>query len=243
MIALCRSKCYIVQLKEENKEIESAGTQHGMKGHVIVYPQWPSHVASCFLPSIEEITSPICMLFVGSQKPSDAWLQEHAKPLAINGGRVRRALMWLKYNNPLYYNIELNEGVLHQLEEDPILPFSIQHVLPTETGESLTSRYDAPHFSTWMPMEENLESLFEKVMIADVDPSASLNTLRAAAVRHIKKRGGSYIKITHDPEPIKEFYNPELFPMMYPTLFLYGVGGMEDRSRQRPLSLKSHVKH
>ncbi len=111
-----------------------------------------------------------------------------------------------------------------------------------ETGESLISRYDAPHFSTRVPMEENLEPLFEKVVIADVDPSASSNTLRAAAVRHIKKRGGSYSKITHDPEPVKEFYNPELFPMMYPTLFPYGVGGMEDRSWRRPLSLKSHVK-
>ncbi len=135
MIALCQSKCYIVQLKEENKEIESAGTQYGMKGHVIVYPQRPSHAASCFPPSIEEITSPICVLFVGSQKPSDAWLRDHTKPLAVNGGRVHRALMWLKNNNPLYYNIELNEGVLHQLEEDPILPFSIQHVLPTDSRD------------------------------------------------------------------------------------------------------------
>ncbi|PBK79992.1 hypothetical protein ARMGADRAFT_1099684 [Armillaria gallica] len=232
MIALCWYKCYIVQLKEENKEIESAGTQHGMKGHVIVYPQQPSHITSCFLPSIKKITSPICVLFVRSQKPSDVRLQEHAKPLAVNGGCVHRALMWLKNNNPLYYNIELNEGVLHQLEEDLILLFSIQHVLLTETGESLTSRYDMPHFSTWMPMEENLEPLFKKVMIADVDPSTSSNTLRAAAVRHIKKRGGSYIKITHDPEPVKEFYNPELFLMMYPTLFLYSVGGMEDQLQQ-----------
>ncbi|KAK0452776.1 uncharacterized protein EV420DRAFT_1482083 [Desarmillaria tabescens] len=39
MIALCRSKCYIFQLKADDLDIESADLQKGVKGHVIVYPQ------------------------------------------------------------------------------------------------------------------------------------------------------------------------------------------------------------
>ncbi len=62
-------------------------------------------------------------------------------------------------------------------------------------------------------------------------------------MRHIKRKGGAYIELPHDPEPVEEFYNPSLFPMMYPTLFPYGVGGLEDRSRPKPISLKCHVKH
>lgn len=45
MIARCRSKCWIIQLKEENSDLVLQSTQRGMKGHIIIYPQQPSKVA------------------------------------------------------------------------------------------------------------------------------------------------------------------------------------------------------
>ncbi|KAK0196720.1 hypothetical protein F5146DRAFT_895093, partial [Armillaria mellea] len=90
---------------------------------------------------------------------------------------------------------------------------------------------------------EQTEVPFWNVVITDVDGGASSNNLRAAAVRHIKHKGGGYIQIPHDPEPVEEFYNLTLFPMMYPTLFPYGVGGMEDKTRIKSISLKAHIKH
>ena len=55
---------------------------------------------------------------------------------------------------------------------------------------------------------------------------------------------------------MNEFCNPDLFPMMYPTLFPYGLGGFENTNdseltvdgpqqpqHKTPLSLKQHVKH
>ncbi len=194
-------------------------------------------------PSIEEITSPICVLFIGAHKPTDEWLRMHAKPLAVNGARVRRALIWLKANNPLYRDIIFNEDVLREIEMNPALPLSIQHVQPSTAGDALTSRYEAPTASTRIETSLPEEVPFENVVITDVNPDASSRNLRAAAVRHIKSKGGGYLEIPHDPVPVNEFYNPSLFPMMYPTLFSYGIGGLEDRGRVRPLSLKAHVKH
>ncbi len=55
---------------------------------------------------------------------------------------------------------------------------------------------------------------FQNVVITDVDANASSNELRAAAIRHIKKKGGGYIQIPHDPSPVNKFFNPELFPMI-----------------------------
>jgi hypothetical protein len=46
----------------------------------------------------------------------------------------------------------------------------------------------------------------------------------------VKEKGGSYIEIGHGPHPVNKFNDPHLFPMIYPTLFLYGIGGMEDSS-------------
>jgi hypothetical protein len=58
MIACCRSKCWIIQLREENQDLVLASTQHGIKGHIITYPQQPSKIADILPPSVEEITSP-----------------------------------------------------------------------------------------------------------------------------------------------------------------------------------------
>ncbi|KIM73535.1 hypothetical protein PILCRDRAFT_81058, partial [Piloderma croceum F 1598] len=49
--------------------------------------------------------------------------------------------------------------------------------------------------------------------------------------------------IPHNPEPVNEFCNPSLFPMIYPCLFPYGIGGLEYRKRSSGLTLKRHVKH
>jgi hypothetical protein len=77
---------------------------------------------------------------------------------------------------------------------------------------------------------------FQNIVITDVDGHAPSHELRAAAVRHVKRKGGGYIQVPHDPEPVNEFFNPELFPRIYPTLFPYGIGGPENPKFQAPLS-------
>ena len=80
-------------------------------------------------------------------------------------------------------------------------------------------------------------------MVTDVDGSASSNQLHAAAMRHVKEKGGGYIEVPHDSKPVNEFFNPALFPMIYPTLYPYGSGSFEDSCRGVCVSLKRHVKH
>ncbi|KAJ7890718.1 hypothetical protein B0H13DRAFT_2340896 [Mycena leptocephala] len=71
---------------------------------------------------------------------------------------------------------------------------------------------------------------FQNVMI--VYWHASSNELREAALRHLKKKGGGYIQIPHDRDPVNEFKKDNLlFLMIYPTLFPYGIGGPEDVKR------------
>ncbi|KAJ7729617.1 hypothetical protein B0H14DRAFT_3097930 [Mycena olivaceomarginata] len=185
MIARCRSKCWIIQLR-------------GKSGprHIIIYPQQPSKMADILPHSVEEITSPVCVLFVGTSSPTPEWLRSHAKPLAVNAGRVCVALQW---------DIKINEEFLHELEQNSVLPFSVEHILPSAANEAATAR----------PSEE---IPFQNVVITDVEGHASSNELRAAAFRHVNKK---------DAE--NEFRKDSLFfPMIYPTLFPYGIGGPED---------------
>ncbi|EIM85237.1 uncharacterized protein STEHIDRAFT_59941, partial [Stereum hirsutum FP-91666 SS1] len=242
MIARCRAKCWIVQLKEENSDIQLPTAQRGIKGHIIVYPQRPENIASVLPPSIEDIITPICVIFVGSKPPTDEWLREKAKPLSVRREKVRSALMWLKSHNPLYKDVEIDHNVLNSLENEQILPFHIEHVLPSNASDSLTSQYDAAD-ALAANAATSSTTTDTTAVITDVDGNAPSNQLRAAALRHVKKQGGAYVEIPHDTEPMNEFNNPSLFPMIYPTLFPYGIGGFEDKSRHTKLSMKRQVKH
>jgi hypothetical protein len=56
-------------------------------------------------------------------------------------------------------------------------------------------------------------------------------------LRHVKKKGGGYIQIPHDHDPANEFKKDSLlFPMIYPTLFPYSIGGPNDVKRPVTLS-------
>ncbi|KAG1851019.1 hypothetical protein C8R48DRAFT_570806, partial [Suillus tomentosus] len=258
MIARCRAKCWIIQLKEENQDLQLSTNQHGIKGHIIVYPQRPEGIANVLPPSVDDIITPICIIFVGSCPPTRAWLEEKAKPLIARREKVCAALVWLKEHNRLYKDIIIDFDVLNSMEEKMLMPFHIDHVLPNDARDSLTSKYDATEAVQSEDLSDvdnnsllfdeqsraaDLETMFENVVVTDVDGNASANELRAAAVRHIKNKGGGYVQIPHDPQPVNEFFDPNLFPMIYPTLFPYGLGGFEDHLRPEPLSIKRHIKH
>jgi hypothetical protein len=247
MISLCRSKCWIMQLKEDKSDpdVVLPHAQKGMRGHVIIYPQKPESVAKLLPPSIEDIVTPVCVLFIGSKPPTAAWLKDKAKPLLARGDRVRKALLWLKHHNPLYKDIVINETVLRKIPSNNLLPFHIEHVHPNEAQEDLQSWYDTHPAvrQAFASFGEQDNIPFENVVVTDVEGHASSNELCAAAVRHVKKKGGGYIEVGHAENPVNEFGNPDLFPMIYPSLFPYGVGGCEDQSRVHHISLQSHVKH
>ncbi|KAJ7125919.1 hypothetical protein C8R44DRAFT_593527, partial [Mycena epipterygia] len=140
MIARCRAKCWIIQSKEED-DYSTPITQRGVRGHVIVYPQRPSAIAKVLPPSIEEIITPICVIFVGSKPPTTEWLQKKAKPLTVPKEKVLNALAWLQAHNPLYKDVEINPRVFDGQPDEAILPFHVQHVISSGGVEAAISSY------------------------------------------------------------------------------------------------------
>ncbi|KAJ7673935.1 hypothetical protein DFH06DRAFT_913363, partial [Mycena polygramma] len=256
MIALCRAKCWIIQLREDDGDTSIPIAQRGVRGHIIVYPQRPSAIAQTLPPPIEDIVTPICVVFVGSQPPTAEWLREKATPLVVRKERVQNALTWLKVHNHLYRDVTIDTAALDQIPDESILPFHVQHIIPNAGIDVTTSDYvpgsSQPPPAPAAPVVPNLSEIFDpapssvpfqSVVVADVDGNAPSHELRSAALEHMKKPGSNYIELPHDPNPTNEFNNPSLFPMMYPTLFPYGIGGPEDRDRATRLSFKRHIKH
>lgn len=240
MIARARAKSWIVKLQENDSDFALPTAQRGLKGHTIIYPQQPDQLTKILPPPVEETVTFICIIFVGNSKLTAEWLKEKAKPLAVRREKVRNALVWLKSKNPLYKNVEISEQNLNSLPVDDVLPYHIEHVKGDEAQETLTSRYDNAGEER---KATNVDAThFESVVIADVDAHTPANQLRAAAVRHAKTKGKSFVQVTHGAHPVNEFVNVEMFPSLYPTLFPYGCGGFEDHSRQKRISMKEHAK-
>ncbi|KAJ7469830.1 hypothetical protein B0H11DRAFT_1636985, partial [Mycena galericulata] len=255
MIALCRAKCWIIQLRDDESDSSIPTSQRGIRGHIIVYPQKPSAVATTLPPSLDDITTPMCVIFVGSKPPTPEWLQKKASPLIVRKEKVMNELAWLKIHNHLYRDIPINTAALDALDDVAIPPFHIQHIIPSAGIDASTSDY-IPGSSQPHPSDPTLASNipdirqpapsvvpFQTVVVADVDGNAPSHVLRSAAMSHMRKSGSNYVEIPHDSLPANEFNNPDLFPMIYPTLFPYGLGGFENRKRRTPLGFKTHVKH
>ncbi|KAJ7453712.1 hypothetical protein B0H11DRAFT_1627953, partial [Mycena galericulata] len=251
MIARCRSKCWIIQMRELDESSEFPNVQRGFKGHIIVYPQQPSAIAATLPPSIEEITTPICVVFVGSNPPSLEWIRTKARPLIVRKERVMKALEWLSVHNHLYKDVFIDRTVFDGHGDIVHIPFHVEHIIPSDGIEATTSSYDAathqfaepPEPLATDPAPDNSHVSASHVVVTDVEGHESSRKLREAAARHLKKPGSNYIGDGHDPLPVNEFNNPDLLPLIYPTLFPYGIGGIEDRTRRTPFGFESHLKH
>jgi hypothetical protein len=110
LIAKCRAKCCILHLKEENPDLALPVNQRGLKGHVIIYPQEPSALQNVLPPLLDDICAHFCVIFVGSTEPTKEWLNKNAKPLLVRAHKVRAALIWLKQNNPLYFDVAIDKS-------------------------------------------------------------------------------------------------------------------------------------
>ena len=290
MIALCRAKAWILQLKDAENPSRLPGVQRGVRGHIIIRPQHPERIETVLPLPMEEVAAPICVIFVGSKPPTEEWLKEHARPLCVRRQKIRDALLWLKAHNPLYKNVEVDVSRIASLPVHDIVPVTAHHIRESDAQDVLTSRYDglgdvgkealdAGGSSTESnedsrPVElgsvessvmesrnegssgqeqDNTPRLprivndgdsvaFESLVVTDVDGNAPADKLKAAAMRHFQA-GGGHVEMPHDNQFEDEFFNPKLFPMVYPTLFPYGIGGFEDNRRSKKLSFKYHVKH
>ena len=118
--------------------------------------------------------------------------------------------------------------VLNSLEEKGILPVHINIIPATTAQEALVLGYEPQEFPNLPSLHMDVKDVFQLVIVVDIDGNSTPSVMRAAAMEHIKKKGVCYIQVPHGSRSIGDFNNPALLPMIFPTLFPYGLGGCED---------------
>lgn len=242
LIAHCHAKSCIIQLRETVEGLVP-NAQCVMRGLSIVFPQQPEYMLDLLPHSIDNVATYICVICMGSSPPTAQWLHRHARPLLVHKQRVEHALRWLQLHNRHYKHIQINMDVLENLEEESILPVHIDIIPSTGAQELLLSGYDSQTCPDVPFGQSSDHDVFHSMVVTDVDSSSLSSVLCAAAMEHIKNKGARYIQIPHGSRPVGDFNNPSLLPMIFPTLFPYGLGGCEDCRWSHPVSLQRHARY
>lgn len=74
MASKSRAKAWIVQLWERMDGDALTNSQQEMKSHVMVFPQRPEQLEMLLPPSLNDLSTAICVIFIGLRPPSTDYL-------------------------------------------------------------------------------------------------------------------------------------------------------------------------
>lgn len=79
-------------------------------------------------------------------------------------------------------------------------------------------------------------------MSSDEIKSYVLNKMKDDEATKETNSGSVYL-IPHSTKPVNEYFNPKLLLGLYPTLFCYGRGSPEDKSRPVEIKFREHIRY
>ncbi|CAF4426003.1 unnamed protein product, partial [Rotaria sp. Silwood2] len=201
--------------------------QATLKGNCITFLQSLPNIVSSLPLKLVDLCDTLKVIFVGAHPPERVHLK---KILTIN-----------------LHNI-------NQLPEDDV-PESIMLTMEKKiTDEKIPSeRVEYVPDPLADPMEStNSETIpISNGGVLDVNGfTISSDEIKNYVLRKIKNDKAteqmnieSIYVIPHSSKPVNEYFNPKLLLGLYPTLFCYGYGSPEDKSRPVEIKLREHIRY
>ncbi|KAJ7355963.1 hypothetical protein DFH08DRAFT_955397 [Mycena albidolilacea] len=197
----------------------------------------------------------IAIIFVSDNHEATADMFKRT-PFLVRRGHILRALNWLKENNPLYHNIQIDLIALaeYPADDDGCVPFLVQHQSDSETIRGQNATYTGHGIDTTEAIFAEHSGSDEDIPLSvtgtfDVENSGiDLDSRKVEALRRLKA-GASFAKTSTMADTLSVQDNPNVYGMLWPVLFPYGVGMFDDPVRLqkesgfKPIMLKSHVQH
>ncbi|CAF1536996.1 unnamed protein product [Adineta ricciae] len=223
--------------------------QTALKGNCITFLQNVPNIVNSLPLALADLCDTLKVIFIGARPPDRLHLR---RVLTVRKKKIIQALQWLKKNNGLYQNININLENIAQLPEDDI-PECIMSILEQKIGdeEAQSERTGYVPDPLLNPQENTTSNVIpiSNSGVLDVNGSSvSSDEINDYLLHKIKHNGNNnetgadnvYL-IPHSSKPANEYFNPRLLTGLYPTLFCYGRGAPEDQSRSVEIKFREHI--
>jgi hypothetical protein len=194
---------------------------HKMKANAIMFENPTPKIYQALPPSLKELDDVLAFIFTGPCKPTPEDMER--TPLLVCRCKVSHALEWLKLNHVDYYDLEISYDNLNEYPENgsPVV-VAYRHAETNKDPEA-TSAFDQDN-------EDGVEDGPCPFVVNGITgEQLEINNpkaLIARATKHLMECNGGVLAISHDKTPQSIYHNPQLYPMMFPHLFPYGLGGI-----------------
>ena len=210
-----------------------------MTENVIMFANPTVKVYHALPPSLEELDEVLAFTYTGSTNPTE---KDFARtPMLVRRIKVCKALEWLKLNHADYADLEISQ---ENLKNYPLngIPVKVDFHRTSTTSNKIPSAMSVHDIED----EEGTETgpcSFTVHGLTGVEYSKlSKDAKMAASLTHLAT-GGNTLAVGHAPEPESIFNNPQCYPQMFPWLFPYGKGGIEQTRHYKTLGHELHKRH
>ncbi|KIN98994.1 hypothetical protein M404DRAFT_156273, partial [Pisolithus tinctorius Marx 270] len=259
LIARHYPRCYVFKLypRDGSRSFNPRHLQRAMAGNVTLYEINSSAVADMvqgrMLPhTVRSMSNILAITFVGTKRLPTNWLN---LTFRVRRDAIREALQWLQENNNIYCDVDISEQRINELPNDDVPP-EIEAMIRLDDDE-LTAVHEREGYAMsdgidcegMSPPASHRDVLPLHVLaVSDTDlTKTSSSELMAHALANLNDstQEGGYV-VRHGTTPITDFGSdaakngcPNPLAATFPTLFPYGIGGIED-DRSTKLSLREH---
>ncbi|CAF1541738.1 unnamed protein product, partial [Rotaria sp. Silwood1] len=247
LIALYRHSSCVIKLFSITGDPSLAQT--ALKGNVITFPQNISDIARCLPLSLNTLPEIIKIIFVGRTFPKKDRIRSI---LTVRRDIVRKALIWLSKNNILYKDVYIDDLLIDTLPINDV-PDCLWNTM------SLVDEQQSCNVERSGYVNSNLDSddvCFTDIVSLNASGLMDTNTtgISSSDIRqHLRQRiniteelttlNDNIYLVPHGKNPVNEYFNTSFLPGLYPTLFPYGVGGVEDERRQVRVPYGKHIRY
>ena len=207
-----------------------------MRANAIMFPTPIPKLCNILPPPIEELDDVIAFMFTGIAQPT---LEDTKRtPMLARRRYISAALEWLKINHSDYADVQISQENLKLYpEEGPPVIIDYRSSIINKQKEA-TSVFD-------MEEEEGVHdgdcSFVVHGITGENFSTLGKDAARALALQHLIS-DQNILFVGHESKPESMFKNPQLFPMMMPWLFPYGLGGIGNSKILGPMSSISQKK-
>lgn len=192
-----------------------------MKANAVMFENPTSKMYQRLPLPTSDLDEVLAFIFTGPCRPTPKDIER--TPLLVRRAKVTEALEWLKLNHIDYYDLDIAYDNLKEYPEcGPPVLVSYQKSETNKEPETV-SAFDNE-------IEKGTETgKCPFVVNAITGKELNImdhNDLVAKAAKHLREDNGGVLAVGHSEKPLSLFDNPRLYPMMFPWLFPYGLGGL-----------------